>query len=50
MIEKQGIINLSSYNSESYAIKVLWNSVVDFLQEGEDAAFHSFLICILVMT
>ena len=39
IIKKQGIINLSSYNSKSNASLVLSDSKVAFLREGEDAAF-----------
>ena len=41
MIEKQGIINLSSY-----AFVVLSDSEVAFLGEGKDVAFCPFLFCL----
>ena len=39
MVEKQNIVNLSSYRSKSYASVVLSYSEVNFLGEGEDAVF-----------
>ena len=47
MIKKQSIINLSSYSSKSYATVVLSNSLIAFLEEGEDVTFCPFLYCIL---
>ena len=41
MIEKQGIINLSSYSSLSYTFVVLWDSLVSFLGEKEGCNFSS---------
>ena len=46
-VEKQSIINLSSYKSKGYTSVVLSDSEVIFLGEREDAAFHPFLRCIL---
>ena len=43
MIEKQSIINHSSYSSKSYGSVILSDSKVTFL-EVEDAAFRQFLI------
>ena len=40
MIEKQGIINLSKYNSESYTSAVLSDSEVAILAKGKDATFY----------
>ena len=44
MVEKQSILNLSSYSSKSYASVVLCNFKVTFLVEREEAAFCSFLL------
>ena len=49
MIDKQGIINLSSNSSKSYAPVVLSESEITFLREGKDAAFHPFLYCVLLI-
>ena len=50
MIEKQGIINLSSDSSKSYASAVLSDSqVAFFFKKGENAAFHPILLCVLFM-
>ena len=43
-IDKQGIINFSSYNSNSYAFLILSDSKVNFLGEGDDAAFRPFIV------
>ena len=45
MVEKQVIINLSSYNSKSNASVALSNSEIVFLKEWEDTAFYPFLYC-----
>ena len=47
MVEKQSIINLSSYSSKSYTSVVLSESKVTFLREEKDATFYQFLYCIL---
>ena len=44
IIEKQGIINVSSYSCKSYDSVVLR---AFFLDEGEDATFRPFFYCIL---
>ena len=49
--EKQGIINLSSYSSRSYATIVFTDSEVAFLGGwGKDAASHPFLLLCFVYT
>ena len=40
-IKKQSFINLSQYGSKCYALVVLGNSMVTFLEAGKDAAFFS---------
>ena len=47
-IKKQGIINLNSYRGKIYASVFLTDSKVTFLKEGKDAAFCSFLYCVLL--
>ena len=47
MIEKQGIINLSSYSSKSYISVVLSYSKIAFLLERNDAVFCLFTYCVL---
>ena len=46
-VEKQSIINLSSYKCKCYISVVLKDSKATFLWEGEDAAFCPFLFCVL---
>ena len=47
MVEKQNIINFSSYRSKSYTYVVVGDFEVTFLREGEDAAFCPSFCCIL---
>ena len=47
LIDKQGIINLSSHSSKNYASVVLHHSELTPLGEGENAAFCPFLNCAL---
>ena len=47
MIEKQVILNFSSYSSKSYASVVLWDSEVIVLGVSEEAAFYPFLAYVL---
>ena len=42
-IEKQNIVDLSSYSSKSYASVVLSDSKVTFLEERDDEVFRPFL-------
>ena len=42
MVEKQSIIDLSSYSSKGYASEVLSDSEITFLGDWEDAAFCRF--------
>ena len=49
MVEKQSIINLSSFSSKSYASVVLSDSKVTFIGEVEDATFCLILNCILII-
>ena len=43
IIEKQGVINLSSYSKKSFASIVLCGSKFVFLEKGKDATFCPFL-------
>ena len=49
-IEKQGIINLSSYSSWSHASTVLSDSEVTFIGEEEDVAFPPFVYYVFFYT